>query len=148
MAYCTNEDVTDLTGTSVDSAIITRMITRAERKINIKLKAEGLSAFAGTPPDEIIEACSNFAAAIVLRRTVVDGTTPTSIDVENTTVKMPIDKIIAQHEALGSQILNDYITNTVEAETLGAYKAFAVVGRGGERVGNYGAMSGDEANET
>ena len=145
MAYCTNEDVTDLTGTSVDSAIITRMITRAERKINIRLKAAGLSAVAGTAPDEIIEACSNFAAAMILRRTVVDGTTPTSIDVENTTVKMPIDKIIAQHEEQGSQILEEYIADTA---TMGSYKVFAVVGRAGERVGEYDAMSGAEEDET
>lgn len=145
MAYCTNEDVTDLTGTSVSTTIIDRLIIKADRKINVKLMAAGLGAITGTPPDEIIEASSHFAAALVLTRTLVDGTTPQSLKIENTGVSAPIDKMIAGHNAEGMSALTGYIN---ENATLGDFKVFAVVGRNGERVGSYEQMTEAEENET
>ena len=46
MAYCTNEKLTSLTGTSLSTAVQDAIIDQSDRKINAKLRTEGL-----TPPD-------------------------------------------------------------------------------------------------
>jgi len=152
MAYCTHEDVTDITGTQVDSAIIDRLITKADRYINLKLRAAGLTAITGNTPDEIIEASSLFAASFVLSRTLVNGATPESIKLENTTIASPILKTISKHKADGDAMLNAYIAHVETPDDpfvkYGKYKMFKIVGNKGVRVGSYNEMTDAEQEET
>lgn len=148
MAYSEAQDITDGTGTDVDTAIISRLITRVDSKIDALVAAAGLPAISGDTPALIHEASISYSTGLVLKRTLSDGTTPETLDVENTTTKSPILKLINEHNKSGDAAMAKYIAANEDTDVPSDFKAFAVVGRGGSREDGYSVMSSDEGGET
>jgi len=148
MIFCTSQDVIDITGTTLDPNIIDRLIARADNKIKAMIEGAGLPAVVGATPYKIEEASIHFSSGLVLSRSIVDGTTPESLDVENTSVKSPIFKMIQEHNREGVAAVSAYIALKIDTTIPSDFKAFAVVGRGGSREGAYSVMSSSEGDET
>ena len=140
MAYCTNQDVVDQTGTSLDTVIIDRLITRADAKIVEICAAQGLGV-----PDaaDVIDASVAFTSALVIRRHMVDGTLPEQYKAGNMSEKHNPAKVISLFEQDAREIMRLYIRDTV-----GSFRAFRIVGRDGERVGSFELMETSEEDET
>lgn len=141
MKYCTVEDVVDLTGTSLSDDVIDRLIAKADKKIDRTLAREGLSTDFTTVPDNIAEASSYFAAAIVLIRGRANRSTPDEIKVDTITTKTKTSETIALYESEGQAYLDEYIrANGAD------FRIYRVVGEGGERIGEYETMTGEDEN--
>lgn len=143
MSYCAAQDVTDLTGSELSSTIIDRLITRADNRIKRTLEREELGTTFTTTPDNIAEASAHFAAALVLRRHMVDGTLPATSKVGDLGATVKVEEVIAQHEVDGETYLREYIDANGEE-----YSPYRIVGRDGERVGEYEEMDEDIEEET
>jgi hypothetical protein len=138
MSYCEYQDIIDLTGTDLDDRIITRLISKADRRIKRTLIREGLGTTLVPVPDNIAEASAHFAAALVLRRHMVDGTLPATNRIGDVGATVKVEDAIKQFEAEGEEYLREYIDENGEE-----YSPYRIVGRGGERVGEYDTMDED-----
>lgn len=140
MAYCTSQDVIDQTGTSLDVAIINRLITRADAKIVDICAGRGLGAPAAA---DVIDASIAFTSALVIRRHMVDGTLPEQYKAGNMSEKNNPAKVISLFEEDAREIMRLYVRDKVDS-----FRAFRVVGRGGERVGEFELMETSREDET
>jgi hypothetical protein len=143
MSFCAVQDVIDKTGTVLDSTTITNLVESGARKIRIRLKEENLSTNPNPAPDELIEANAHFSAAMALYRAMVDGTLPSSQSIDGASASVNVEKVIEGHEIEGEKYLSGYIQKTA-----GAVPLVRVVGRSGERVGEYETMTEAEEEET
>ncbi|MBC2746265.1 MAG: hypothetical protein HF975_04515 [ANME-2 cluster archaeon] len=145
MANCTNQDVIDITGTSLDTAIIDRIITGSDRKINRYLRQNGIPINPSPVPDDIMDASIYFSAATVLNRHMVDGTLPAQYKAENLSEQVDVKTVISNYETDAIAALQLYAEDQV---TDSGFSMVRVVGRGGERVGEYETMSEAQEAET
>jgi hypothetical protein len=145
MANCTNQDVIDLTGTSLDTAVIDRIITGSDRKINRYLRQNGLATDPSPVPDDIKDASIYFSAATVLNRHMVDGTLPAQYTAENLSEQLKVEAVILNYRQEAMAALQLYADDQV---TDSDFSIFRVVGRSGECVGEYEAMTEAAENET
>ena len=140
MAFCTNQDVIDQTGTSLDTAIIDRLITRADNKIVEICADQGLGAPIAA---DVIDASIAFTSALVIRRHMVDGTLPEAYKAGNMSEKNNPAKVISLFEQDAREIMRLYVRDKVSS-----FRAFRIVGRDGERVGEFETMETSEEDET
>ncbi len=143
-AFCTSEDITDKCGSTLASAILTRLATQATRKVTMMLKRENLSYTFGTVPDEIIEAAAHYGAALAIMRGMTDGKLPTSQSISGASASVAAQDAIAFHNAEGDRYMREYIQENgtdIDSE-------FNVVGREGRRAGEYEDMDEDLEEET
>ena len=142
MASHTSQDVIDQTGTSLDTAIIDRFITRSDAKITSLCAARGLDA----PADiDAIDMGILLTSAQVVRRHMTDGTLPEQYTAGELSEKFAPSKVVAMYEAEAYDLLEKYfVTNRTSID----FRQFRVVGRGGERVGSFSTMDSDLEDET
>lgn len=142
MAYCTSQDIIDQTGTSLDTTIIDRFITRSDAKIVSLCAAQGLS----TPVDvDAINISILLSSAQVVRRHMTDGTLPEQYTAGELSEKFAPSKVIAMYETEAYNLLEKYFK---ENRTSIDYRQFRVVGRDGERVGSFSTMDSESEDET
>ena len=145
MSYCTNQDVTDLTGTSLSTTIIDRIIEGADRKVNRYLRLNDIAVDPSPVPDDIKDASIFFSAAAVLNRHMVDGTLPAQYKAEGLSEKYDVTAVIKRYETDAQQALSMY----VDYNASDSYHSIVrVVGRDGDRVGDYETMTTTEEDET
>lgn len=139
MAYSTHAELTALTGTSLLAASQDAIIAQADREINAKLYAAGL-----TPPssDDILKAASlNLAhVGVITQNRMIneEARHPTEVrlrvdDGQNKQIEELIAKAWSDVAA--------YITYTASSSPL---PTIAVVGRAGQRIGEHSDMSTTE----
>jgi hypothetical protein len=143
MAFCTNQDVIDLTGTDLDTAIIDRLIEPGDRKIKRFLRQQGLGTDPSPVPDDLKDASMHYTAALVLRRHMVDGTLPAEYRAEGLTEKVSVGQVIAEYNRIADDAVKKYVQDQV-----GSFRLYRVVGRDGERVGEFDTMETAEEDET
>lgn len=146
MVYCTNQDVIDLTGTSLSTAIIDRLIEGADRKVNRYLTENGIATNPSPVPDDIKDASIFFSAAAVLNRHMVDGTLPAQYSAENLSEKYDVNTVIKGYQADAIQAIRMYIDSQTTDDD--DYSLVRVVGQQGERVGDHEVMTEAEEDET
>lgn len=145
MVYCTNQDVIDLTGTSLSTAIIDRLIEGADRKVNRHLTQNDLSTNPSPVPDDIKDASIYFSAAMVLNRHMVDGTLPEQYKAEGLSEKYNVTAVIKGYNAEAMQALKMYAEDQASDAD---FNIVRIVGQFGERVGEYEEMEEAEEIET
>lgn len=107
MAYCTNAELTLLTGTTLSTAIQTAIIDQADREIKAYIKAEGL-----TPPasdDDLKAASINLSKVGIITHNRMTGTQPKSAKVGDITIQDDLDKAIEALTAKAWQSVDAYI---------------------------------------
>ena len=145
MSYCTNQDVIDITGTSLDTAIIDRIIEGADRKVNRFLRTNNLATNPSPTPDDVKDASIYYSAATVLSRHMVDGTLPAQYKAEGLSEKTDVNTVIKAYERdaiIALQLYADEYASDADMSI------FRVVGRQGERVGEFEIMNESEEDET
>ena len=145
--FSTSEDVQDLIGSELDSAVIDRLIEKADKKIKTLLLRAGLETSFVTVPDNINLASANMAAASVLHRSMVDGLLPSSQNVDGASASVNVPEVIKQLQADGQMFLDEYIRLN-SSGAMGGLKLFHIISSEGERVGEYKTMSTAEEDET
>lgn len=142
MGYCEVQDVIDKSGSTLDNTTLTNLVESGARKIRVRLKREGLGINPSPTPDELIEANAHFSAAMALYRAMVDGDLPASLTVDGAQATVNVPAVIAGHEAEGERYLQEYLAANIKSVS-----PYRIVGRRGERVGEYEIMSRCEEEE-
>lgn len=137
MAYCSVDDIIDITGTTLDYDTIYRLIWKADRKVNRTLERAGLSVPTDTIPDDVQDASMYFAAAMVVRRGLLTGDNPDSIKSGDKSITLGAKKSAPEYEIEARTIIDDYIRNKASDSVA---VPFAIVGSEGERIGEYDEM--------
>ena len=107
MAYCTNAELTALTGTSLSTDIQGAIIAQADREINARLALAGLSASAS---DDTLKAASlNLSIAGVMTRLRADGSKPSSLKVGDISMGDNIDAAITELKTRADESITAYI---------------------------------------
>ncbi len=136
MAYCTNAELTLLTGTPLSTAIQDAIIAHSDRKIKTRIKTAGL-----TPPatDEDLKAASiDLSKVGIITHNRMTGTQTKSVKVGDITIQDDLDvQIKALTEAAWAAV-DAYITTNSTASPL---PTMGVVGRRGARIGTYEEMT-------
>lgn len=138
MSYCSNQDVIDITGSSLSTAIIDRIIRGADRKVNRYLRQNNLSTSPSPVPDDVKDASIYFSAATVLSRHMVDGTLPEQYKADNLSEKTDVKTVIQNYERDAQIALKLYANENADDSDLSIVR---IVGREGERIGSYEAMT-------
>ena len=132
MSYCTNQDVIDITGSSLNTTIIDRIIAGSDRLINRHLIQGGLTANPSPTPDDLMDASMYLSAATVLNRHMVDGTLPAEFTAEALKEKTDAPTVIKNYNAIAMQAIELYIQNNLDVDSDVAM--VRVVGKSGESV--------------
>ena len=130
MSYCTNQDVTDITGSSLSATIIDRIIEGSDRLINRHLVQGGLTANPSPTPDDLMDASIHLSAATVLNRHMVDGTLPAEFTAERLKEKIDASTVIKNYNAIAMQAIEIYIQNNSDSDLA----IVRIVGKSGESV--------------
>lgn len=126
MVYCTNEELTLLTGTTLSRTIQDAIIAQADRKINSRLRAEGL-----TPPaaDEDLKAASiNLSKVEIITHNRMTGTQTKSVKVGDITIQDDPDAAIEALTEAAWISVDAYITIH---QSVSPIPGMIVVGRDG-----------------
>lgn len=132
MSYCNNQDVIDITGSSLSTTIIDRIIAGSDRLINRYLIQGGLTANPSPTPDDLMDASIYLSAATVLNRHMVDGTLPAEFTAERLKEKIDAPTVIKNYNAIAMQAIELYIQNNLDVDSDVAM--VRVVGKSGESV--------------
>lgn len=130
MSYCTNQDVTDITGSGLNTTIIDRIIEGSDRLINRHIVQGGLTANPSPTPDDLKDASIYLSAATVLNRHMVDGTLPAEFTAERLKEKIDAPTVIKNYNAIAMQAIEIYIRNNSDSDLA----IVRVVGKSGESV--------------
>lgn len=107
MAYCTNADLTLLTGTTLSTTVQDAIILQADNEINGLIYAAGL-----TPPgaDNTLKAASlKLSSAGVMTRARMDGSRPSTLTVGEYTSSDNIDQSITELRTAALVLVDSYI---------------------------------------
>lgn len=107
MSYCTYADIVAHTGTELAQSIVEALIADADRRINARLRAGGITPI-GTD-ERLVSASISFTSAAIVTRGRLDGTAPSSQSVGGASVSDNKDSLAAQLKAEGEQAVSDYI---------------------------------------
>jgi hypothetical protein len=132
MSYCNNQDVIDITGSSLSTTIIDRIIAGSDRLINRHLVQGGLTANPSPTPDDLMDASIYLSAATVLNRHMIDGTLPAEFTAENLKEKIDAPTVIKNYNAIAVQAITLYIKNNTNLDS--DIDLVRVVGKSGEKV--------------
>ena len=116
MAYCTNAELTALTGTILSTAIQDAIIAQSDREIDAIIKAEGL-----TPPtsdDDLKAASLNLSKAGIITHNRMTGTQPKSAKVGDITIQDDLDKAIETLTAKAWKSVDAYIATSKSSVTV------------------------------
>lgn len=132
MSYCSNQDVIDITGSSLSTTIIDRIIAGSDRLINRHLIQGGLTANPSPTPDDLMDASIHLSAATVLNRHMIDGTLPAEYKAENMSEKTDAKTVIKNYNAIAREAIDFYIQNNTDTDS--DLAIVRVVGKSGESV--------------
>jgi len=130
MSFCTNQDVTDITGSNLSTTIIDRIIKGSDRLINRYIVQGGLTADPSPTPDDLMDASIYLSAATVLNRHMVDGTLPAEFTAERLKEKIDAPTVIKNYNEIAMQAIELYIKNNSDSDLT----IVRVVGKSGESV--------------
>ena len=130
MSFCTNQDVTDITGSNLSTIIIDRIIKGSDRLINRYIVQGGLTADPSPTPDDLMDASIYLSAATVLNRHMVDGTLPAEFTAERLKEKIDAPTVIKNYNEIAMQAIELYIKNNSDSDLT----IVRVVGKSGESV--------------
>lgn len=136
MAYCTNAELTLLTGTTLSTDIQDAIIAQADREIDAKLYAARL-----TPPasnDLLKFASLDLSKVGIITHDRMTGTQTTSVRVGDITIQDELDKAIAALRERAWAGVDSYIAINGTAPSV---MGIAIVGRRGRRIGEYEEMT-------
>lgn len=136
MAYCTNAELTLLTGTTLSTSIQDAIIDQADREIKAYLKADGL-----TPPaadDDLKAASLDLSKIGIITHNRMTGTQTKSVKVGDITIQDDPDAAIASLSAKAWRIVDAYIAVNTSSSPI---PGMAIVGRAGVRVGEHEEMT-------
>lgn len=107
MAYCTNAELTALTGTSLSTDILDAIIAQADREINARLSRADISAPAS---DDILKAASlNISKAGIITHDRMSGAKTSSIKVGDISMSDNFDAAISSLYAKAWESVDSYI---------------------------------------
>lgn len=126
MTYATNLELRKLTGTALADSILTEILNQADRHINAKLYAMGLSPSYGS--DSLKGAALDLGQAGVLMRHRMDGTAPDSLTVGDLTMSTNIDEAIRYLTDRADKTVDAYADYTLTLESSRAKWVYKVNG--------------------
>ena len=107
MAYCTNTELTSLTGTSLSTDIQDAIIAQADREINARIARADLTAPAS---DDILKAASlNISKAGIITHDRMSGAKTSSIKVGDISMSDNLDAAISSLYAKAWESVDSYI---------------------------------------
>lgn len=106
-AYCTYADIVAHTGTELPQATVEALIVDADRRINARLRANGIAPL-GTA-DELVSASIALTKAGLITRLRIDGTGPSSQSVGGASTNDNKDNIVAQLKQEAELSVSAYI---------------------------------------
>ena len=136
MAYCTNAELTLLTGTTLSTAIQDAIIAQADRDIGARISAAGL-----TPPtsDDMLKFASlDLSKVGIITHNRMTGTQTKSVKVGDITIQDDLDVAIKSLLESAWRTVDAYIAINISASPL---PGIAIVGRRGARIGVYEEMT-------
>jgi len=139
MAYCTNAELTLLSGTTLSSAIQDAIIAQADREIDARLQAKGL-----TPPasDDMLKFASlDLSKAGIITHNRMTGTQTKRVEVGDITVQDDLDVAITSLQEQAWRTVDAY---SAVNSSYSPIPGMAIVGRRGQRIGEYEEMSTTE----
>jgi len=142
MAYCTNAELTLLTGTTLSIAIQDAIIAQADREINSRLRAEGL-----TPPasdDDLKAASLNMSKVGIITYNRMTGAQTKSVKIGDITIQDDLDTAIEALTESAWDSVDAYIATQGSASPI---PGITIVGRKGVRVGKYTTMTTEQEDE-
>jgi len=116
MAYCTNTELTLLTGTTLSTAIQDAIIDQSDREIKAYIKAEGI-----TPPasgDDLKAASLNLSKVGIITHNRMTGTQPKSAKIGDITISDDPDKAIEALTTKAWQSVDAYIATATSASAV------------------------------
>lgn len=138
MAYCTDLELTLLTGTTLSVAIQGAIIDQADREIRAYIEAAGI-----TPPasDDALKAASlNLSKVEIITHNRMTGTQTKSAKVGDITIQDDLDTAIKELTTKAWASVDAYIAHNSGDS---AIPGMAIVGRSGRRIGEYEEMEDD-----
>lgn len=106
-AYCTANEVINLTGTTLSDAILAEIIGQASNEINNRLAVDGITV---ASTDAVLAAiCRNKSIAGVMRRMIADGTRMGAVTVDGITTGDNPNTMIREVEAKAEKMLDYYV---------------------------------------
>ncbi|RLD17475.1 MAG: hypothetical protein DRI69_12185 [Bacteroidetes bacterium] len=141
MAYCTNAELTLLTGTTLSTVIQDAIIDQADREINARLEAAGI-----TPPvaDDLLKFASIDLSKIgIITHNRMTGAQTKSVKIGDITIQDDLDAEIAALRAHAWKILEGYVSLNADSMV----PVSRIVGRSGVRIGEYEEMTAEEEEE-
>jgi len=139
MVYCTNAELTLLTGTTLSTEVQDAIIEQACREVNARLTAAGL-----VPPaaDDLLKLASLDLSKIgIITHNRMTGAQTKSVRIGDITIQDDLDAEIAALRGHAWKTIDAYISVST---TTSIIPPMAIVGRQGERVGSYERMTTDE----
>lgn len=107
MSYCTNAELTLLTGTGLSTTIQDAIIAEADREINARLALAEISAPGSD--DKLKSASLNLSIVGVLTRMRLDGSKPASIRIGDISASDDIDTAISELQKKAWAAVDSYI---------------------------------------
>ena len=116
MAYCTNAELTLLTGTTLSTAIQDAIIDQSDREIKAYIRAEGI-----IPPasdDDLKAASINLSKVGIITHNRMTGTQTKSAKVGDITIQDDLDKAIEALTVKAWQSVDAYIATQTAASSV------------------------------
>ncbi len=110
MAYCTNAELTNLTGTELSTTIQDAIIAEADRQIDARLALYGVSGSGNVCKSASLQ----LSMAGVLRRHQMDGTQPDSLNLGGISLSLNVDAAIRSCEEKAYSLIDDYAKNAMK----------------------------------
>lgn len=111
MAYCTNVELTALTGTELSTTIQDAIIAEADRQIDARLALYGVSGSGNVCKSASLQ----LSTAGVLRRHQMDGTQPNSLNLGGVSLSVDVESAIRSCEEKAFTLIDDFIKNSLKA---------------------------------
>ena len=136
MAYCTNADISLLTGTTLSAVIQDAIIDQSDRKIRTRIKMAGL-----TPPasdDDLKTASIDLSHARIIRWNQTNGIQTKSVKVGDITIQDDPEAAIILLTESAWESVDGYVAQNTSGSPI---PTMAIVGQLGRRVGTYEEMT-------
>ncbi len=105
MSYCSTAELVSATGAAYDTATLQALIDRADRQIDARLNAAGVTGGGNA----IKEASLSLSISMLLTRMRMDGTKPASLSLGGLSMSDNIDQAIKDLEARAWAVVNEHI---------------------------------------